>query len=161
MAIDYPQILGGFLQEGYAYQLNPGIRRTQLSSGNAIQRRKANQRTRVSVTQKLTVDQMAVFEIFILKSAWDWFNANIETGEGYRQVECRILEGSITSQLIGKVQDGKSFYQVGLTLELKNTNAVAEDADLTAEYMEALYTHGLTEVQQAATVNPLSVLVGV
>lgn len=161
MAIDYPAILGGFLQEGYVYRLNAGIRRTQLNSGNAIQRRKANQRTLVNVSQKLDIDKLSTFEIFVLKSGYDWFNAMVESGEGYRQVECRMIDGLVDVQFIDKVGDGKSFYQVGLTLELKATNVIADDQDLTPEHMEALYTFGLSEVQQAATVNPLFPLLGV
>jgi len=159
--IEYPAVLGSFLQDGYAYQLNAGIKRTQFQNGNARQRRAANQRTRLNVSQKLTASQMQVFEVFLLKSAWDWFLVNIETGEGYRQTECRIVEGSVTAQLTSKVSGGESLYHVAMILELQKTNVIADDPDLTAEYIEVFYLYGLTDIQNAETINPLSPLVGV
>lgn len=156
--IQYPALLGGFLRENYSYQLNPGIRRTPLANGHARQRRAANQRTKINVLQKLTVEQMQVFEIFILRSGWDWFLAEIETGEGMRQTECRIIEGSVTSALTSAVVSGQNVYQVGFVMELQKTNAIADDLDLTDEHIEAFYTYGLNDVQQAETIDPLSPL---
>lgn len=116
---EYPAALGSFLRENYSYQFNSGVKRTPLNNGKVRQRRVAGQLTKISVSQKLTVSQMDVFESFHADHGWDWFLVNIETGAGFRQAECRIIDGAVTASLVDSVGAGENLYQLSFVMEVR------------------------------------------
>jgi hypothetical protein len=148
----YPPVLGNFLADGYAYQIDPGIAKTKLQSKLIRYRETASARTMIDVSMKTKIQNMAIAEAFFQKDARNWFDAIV------------IIDGEVASKTVrlyefGKVSKKGGLYSCSMTLELyEHAN---EYMAMTSEERECYYNYDPFDLVAASASNPLSPLFGI
>lgn len=141
-------------QEGYVFDLDLAITRTQMANGTARVRKDTPKRTAIRASLILNAEQLQAFEAFAMLYGHNWFTATIQTGDGVRSESVRMVGNFSHSLLSG-------LHNVSFVLELKThaNELVAES--LSVEELEAVFAFGKTDIQASALLNdPLLPLVG-